>query len=106
MFFPKSDFQKKKRPLPGCWSQSSGVGMHQNPHFQLKPVKNWKILKIRVRSTIAIPDSAWWGTQVQGGEPKYMPGSFISSASAADLLDSRVGWIDPRRIRWIFIGFN
>ena len=36
MFFPKSDFQKK-RPLPGCWSQSYGVGMHQNPHFQFSP---------------------------------------------------------------------
>ena len=44
MFFPQNvTFRKeKKRPLPGCWSQSSGVGMHQNPHFQSKPVENWK----------------------------------------------------------------
>ncbi len=34
-----------------------GVGMHQNPHFQLKPITNWKIQKIRIRSTIAIPDA-------------------------------------------------
>ena len=59
MFFPKSDFQTKKGPLPGCWSQSSGVGMHQKPHFPLKPVNKLKSPKIRVRSTIAIPESAF-----------------------------------------------
>ena len=32
--------------------------MHQNPHFQLKPTNNWKIPKIRISSTIAIPESA------------------------------------------------
>ena len=51
-------FDKKKRPLPGCWSQKSGVGMHQNHNFQLKPMKNWKNLEIRIPSTIAIPESA------------------------------------------------
>ena len=47
MFFPKSDFQKtKKGPCQDAYKQSSGVGMHQNPHFQLKPIKNWKNPKI------------------------------------------------------------
>ena len=47
----------KKGPCQDAYKQSSGVGMHQNPHFQLKPIKNWKNLEIRVRSTIAIPES-------------------------------------------------
>ena len=57
MFFPKSDFQNKKKPCQDAYKQSSGVGMHQNPYFQSKPIKNWKNLEIRVRSTIAIPES-------------------------------------------------
>ena len=32
---------------------------------------------------------------------RHSPLLFLGSASAADLLGSRVGWIDPRRIRWI-----
>ena len=60
MFFPKSDFQqKKRRPCQDAYKQSSGVGMHQNPHFQLKPINKWKNLEISIRSTIAIPDSAF-----------------------------------------------
>ena len=38
----KSLSKKKKRPLPGCWSQSSGVGMHpQMPPFS--KLGNWQI---------------------------------------------------------------
>ena len=48
-----------KGPCQDAYKQSSGVGMHQNPHFQLKPIKKWKNLEIRVRSTIAIPESAF-----------------------------------------------
>ena len=57
MCFPKSDV-KQKTKCQEAYKQSSGVGMHQNPHFQLKPIKNWKKLEIRVPSTIAIPESA------------------------------------------------
>ena len=58
VFFVKKWLSKKtKRPLPGCWSQSSRVGMHPNPHFQLKPIKNWKNLEIRIPSTIPISES-------------------------------------------------
>ena len=40
MCFRNSDINKKQnKKRQGCWSQKSGVGMHQNPHFQLKPVK-------------------------------------------------------------------
>ena len=60
MFFPKSDLNKKRKgPCQEAYKQSSGVGMHQNPHFQLKPMKNWKNPEIRVRSTIAIPESVF-----------------------------------------------
>ena len=31
--------------------------MHQNPHFQLKPIKNLKNQKISIRSTIPISES-------------------------------------------------
>ena len=65
MFFPKSDLKQK---CQDAYKQSSGVGMHQNPHFQLKPIKNQKNPEINprstiemvdlVRSTIAIPESA------------------------------------------------
>ena len=50
--------KKRKGPCQEAYKQSSGVGMHQNPHFQLKPIKKMKIPKTRVRSTIAIPESA------------------------------------------------
>ena len=42
MFFLKSDIKKKKSPRQGSWPQKSGLGMHQNPHFQLNPLKNQK----------------------------------------------------------------
>ncbi len=45
MFFPKSDFQQQKKNGQEAYKQSSGVGMHQNPHFQLKPVKIGKFRK-------------------------------------------------------------
>jgi hypothetical protein len=48
--------KKKKGPCQDACKQSSGMGMHQNPHFQLKPVKNWKNPKIRIPSTIPIPE--------------------------------------------------
>ena len=43
MFFLKSDINnKKKSPRQGCWPQKSGLGMHQNFHFQWKPIKKHK----------------------------------------------------------------
>ena len=45
-------YQQKKRQ--GCWPQKSGLGMHQNPHFQQKPMKNKKKLEIKFPSTIEI----------------------------------------------------
>ena len=43
MFFLKSDIkQQKKSPRQGCWPQKSELGMHQNPHFQQKSMKNQK----------------------------------------------------------------
>ena len=42
-FFQQMTFNKKKKaPCQEAYKQSSGVGMHQNPHFQLKPLKNLK----------------------------------------------------------------
>ena len=55
MFFLKSDINnKKKSPRQGSWPQKSGLGMHQNPHFQQKPMKNQKNLEINLPSTIEI----------------------------------------------------
>ena len=34
--------KKKKSPRQGSWPQKSELGMHQNPHFQWKPMKNQK----------------------------------------------------------------
>ena len=48
----------KKKKCQDAYKQSSGVGMHQHPYFQLKPITNWKNLEIRIPSTIAIPESA------------------------------------------------
>ena len=40
MFFLKRDvFLKKKSPRQGCTTQITELGMHQNPHFQLNPLK-------------------------------------------------------------------
>ena len=62
--FQKVTSTTKTKPCQEAYKQSSGVGMHQNPHFQLKPITNWKNPEIRVRSTIAIPESAFGGKQV------------------------------------------
>ena len=49
----------KKSTRQGCWSQKSGVGMHQNPPFQWKPMNNWKNPEINPRSTIEICPYFW-----------------------------------------------
>ena len=41
MFFLKRGvFLGKKSPRQGCTTQITELGMHQNPHFQLNPLKN------------------------------------------------------------------
>ena len=42
--FSKKWLSKQKK-CQDAYKQSSGVGMHQNPHFQLKPMKIRKIRK-------------------------------------------------------------
>ena len=41
MFFLKRGvFLRKKSPRQGCTTQITELGIHQNPHFQLNPLKN------------------------------------------------------------------
>ncbi len=45
-------YENKKRQ--GCTTQKSGLGMHQNPHFQIKTNEQFENPKINPRSTIEI----------------------------------------------------
>ena len=56
-FFVKVTLTEKKRQ--GSWPQKSGLGMHQNQHFQQKPMKNWKNPEINPPSTIEISPYSW-----------------------------------------------
>ena len=50
--FQQQPMKKEKNPCQECTTQKSGLGMHQNLHFQQKPMKNITNLKINPRSTI------------------------------------------------------
>ena len=52
MFFLKRVFfLGKKSPRQGCTTQITELGMHQNPHFQLNPLKNQTNPEINPKTT-------------------------------------------------------
>ena len=106
MFFPKSDFQQQKKgPCQDAYKQSSGVGMHQNPHFQLKPITNWKNLEIRIPSTIAIPESAKVGGVLQSSIRCQRPrANLLGVARSMDRGDAVRGPMDRARARYAVHG--
>ena len=56
MFFSQK-WYKQQKTRQGCTTQKSGLGMHQNLHFQVKPIKHGKNQQIMIRSTIPISES-------------------------------------------------
>ena len=50
-FYEKLCFSEKKNLRQGCTTQKTELGMHQNLHFQLNPLRNQKNPEINPKST-------------------------------------------------------
>ena len=65
MFFHKSCVcLRKKSPRQGCTKPKTELGMHQNPYFHQNPLKINENPKINPPSTIIIPESGLYISQI------------------------------------------